>query len=160
MIKKVLLALIVVLVIIQFIKPDKNVTAGEQPNAITTKYTVPDTVASLLDVACRDCHSNNTKYPWYSEVQPVAWYLNDHVTDGKKHFNLDEFTSYSLKRQDHKLEEVIESQEEGWMPLESYTFIHSDANLSGSQKKILIDWAKGLRTEIQADSLFSVEVKK
>jgi hypothetical protein len=160
MIKKILLALLVILVIIQFIKPDKNVSAGEQPNAIATKYTVPDTVASLLAVACEDCHSNNTKYPWYSEVQPVAWWLNDHVVDGKKHFNLDEFTAYSLKRQDHKLEELIESQEDHWMPLESYTFVHRDAKLSDSQKKILIDWAKDLRTQIQADSLFSVEVKK
>jgi hypothetical protein len=160
MVKKILLSLLVVLVIIQFIKPDKNISAGEQPNAVQTKYTVPDTVASLLAVACKDCHSNNTKYPWYNQIQPVAWYLNDHVLDGKKHFNLDEFTTYSLKRQDHKLEEMIESQEEGWMPLYAYTFIHRDADLDNAERQILIDWAKGLRTEIQSDSLFNVEVKK
>lgn len=153
--KKILIALIVIWVVIQFIKPNKNIAEGKRSNAIQTKYNVPDNVASVLAVACMDCHSNNTRYPWYNNIQPVAWWLADHVNEGKEHLNFDEFTTYSLKRQDHKLEEFIESQKEGWMPLNSYTWIHRDANLTPAQKQILISWAQGLRTQIKADSTFS-----
>ncbi len=154
MAKKIIFAIITILIVIQFIKPEKNIHAGIQANNIKTRYKMLDTVNSVLNVACYDCHSNNTRYPWYSSIQPTAWWLNDHVKEGKEHFNFDEFTTYSLKRQDHKLEELIESQEEGWMPLASYTFVHKDANLSGAQKKMVIDWAKGLRQQIQANPEF------
>ncbi|WP_017258067.1 heme-binding domain-containing protein [Pedobacter arcticus] len=158
--KKILMVIAAILVIIQFFHPAKNIEATEQVNSITTKYNVPDTVASILAVACADCHSNNTKYPWYSNIQPVAWWLASHVNDGKKHFNLDEFTKYSLKRQDHKLEELVESQKDHWMPLESYSVIHTDAKLSEKQRKVLIDWANETRKIIQADSLFASSAKK
>ncbi|OAQ41920.1 cytochrome C [Pedobacter psychrophilus] len=160
MVRKILFAIVAVLIIIQFIKPDKNIHAGEQVNNIKTQYKMLDTVNSILNVACYDCHSNNTRYPWYNNIQPTAWWLNDHVIEGKEHFNFDEFTTYSLKRQDHKLEELIESQEEGWMPLSSYTFIHKDANLNGSQKKMVIDWAKGLRQQIQSNPEFAASPAK
>jgi len=156
MARKIIFAIIAILIVIQFIKPAKNIHAGTQANNIKTKYKMLDTVNSILNVACYNCHSNNTRYPWYSDLQPVAWWLNDHVTEGKKRLNFDEFTTYSLKRQDRKLEELIESQEEGWMPLESYTFVHKDANLSGAQKKMVIDWAKGVRQQIQANPEFAV----
>lgn len=145
---------VAIIVVIQFIKTDNNISAGEQKNALTTKYIVPDTVAAILDVACKDCHSNNTKYPWYNAVQPISWWLNDHINDGKKHLNFDEFTTYTLKRQDHKLEELIESQEEGWMPLNSYTWLHKNAELTKSQKKTVINWAIQIRKEIQANPEF------
>lgn len=160
MIKKVLIGIAVVLIVIQFFQPEKNIDTGEQVNAIASKYEVPDSVKQIFAVACNDCHSNNTKYPWYNNIQPVAWWLASHVNDGKKHFNLDEFTAYTLKRQDHKLEELIESQEDHWMPLESYTILHSDAKLSGQQRKTLINWAANTRKIIQADSLFASSSKK
>ena len=160
MIKKILLAIGVILIIIQFIKPEKNMALGAQPNAISTKYTVPDTVNQLLSVACKDCHSNNTVYPWYSNIQPVAWWLDDHVKEGKRKFNLDEFTTYTLKRQDHKLEELIESQEDHWMPLDSYTWIHRDAALTDAQRKVLVDWANATRKQIQSNPDFATSPKK
>lgn len=160
MLKKILIGIAVLLVVIQLFHPQKNIAAGEQPNAISTKYAVPDSVEQVLSVACKDCHSNNTRYPWYNNIQPVAWWLSSHVNDGKKHFNLDEFTTYTLKRQDHKLEELVESQKDHWMPLESYSVIHTDAKLSEKQRKTLIDWANATRKVIQADSLFASSAKK
>lgn len=152
---KILIAFAVILLIIQFIRPEKNITEGKQIHAIETKYMVPDSVSSILAVACMDCHSNHTRYPWYNQIQPVAWWLADHINEGKQHLNFDEFTTYSLKRQDHKLEEFIKSQNEGWMPLDSYTWIHRDAILTPTQKQILVNWAKSLRTQIEADSTFN-----
>lgn len=160
MVKKILLGLLVVFVVIQFIQPEKNVNKAVQVNHIATKYTVPDTIENLLSVACYDCHSNNTKYPWYNNIQPVAWWLASHVNDGKKHLNFDEFTKYSLKRQDHKLEEVIESQTDHWMPLDSYTWIHKEAKLADAQSKLIIDWANETRLKIQSDPGFATSPKK
>lgn len=148
MIRKILLVLLGILFIIQFIKPSKNIAEGEQPNNIAKKYTISTEVSSILKKACNDCHSNNTFYPWYSEIQPVAWFLDDHVKDGKKHLNFDEFLTYDAKKQDHKMEEFLESQTEGWMPLDSYKWIHKNAILTAEEKQLLINWGKQVRTEI------------
>lgn len=156
MIKKVSLAFVVIIIVIQFIKPQRNNAPIAQPNAISTKYPVPNEVAKILKVSCNDCHSNNTKYPWYNNIQPVAWWLNDHISEGKRKFNLDEFATYSLKRQDHKLEELVETQDDHWMPMESYTLIHKDAILTNKQSKILVDWANSTRKLIQGNPEFAL----
>ncbi|WP_025762848.1 heme-binding domain-containing protein [Dyadobacter tibetensis] len=147
--KKVLIAILLILVAIQFIRPTPNVSAEMSLNDVEEHYYVPEGVKISLDKACRDCHSSNTRYPWYSQIQPVAWWLNSHIEDGKKHFNLSEFAAYSPKKADHKLEELIESQTDHWMPLESYTFIHSEAKLTETERQEMIDWATALRREIQ-----------
>jgi hypothetical protein len=100
--------LLVVLVVIQFIRPAKNIAATPAEHHISKLYAVPADVEQTLIKACYDCHSNNTKYPWYSNVQPAAWWLNDHINDGKKHLNFDEFTTYRIARQYKKLEECID----------------------------------------------------
>lgn len=94
MIKKILYVLIAALVIIQFIRPKQNVSAGPFTNDVSTKFAVNDNVASILKQSCYDCHSNNTVYPWYANVQPVTWWLQDHVNEGKKELNFSEFATY------------------------------------------------------------------
>lgn len=157
MVRKIILALLGVLFIIQFIKPTKNIAEGDQVNNITKRYAMPTNVSSILKKACYDCHSNTTVYPWYAEIQPVAWFLDDHVKDGKKHLNFDEFLTYEAKKQDHKMEEFIESQTEGWMPLDSYKWIHKNAILTSEEKQVLINWAKQVRTEIGYNAVGSDE---
>jgi hypothetical protein len=155
MLRKILLVLFGLLFIIQFIKPAKNSAQGEQTNNISKKYAMSTDVNSILKKACFDCHSNTTVYPWYSEIQPVAWFLDDHVKEGKEHLNFDEFLSYEAKKQDHKLEEFIESQTEGWMPIDSYKWIHKNAVLTSEEKQVLINWAKQVRSEIGYSSIES-----
>lgn len=158
MIKKILLALLVVLVIIQFFRPEKN-ESNDNTYAIVTKYEVPEEVDKILRVSCNDCHSNKTVYPWYSNVQPVAWWLNDHVEDGKRHLNFSEFTNRPIAIQNHKWEEVVEMVEKKEMPLKDYTYLglHSEANLSDEQREMLISWARTqmnyLKENYPADSL-------
>ena len=158
MIKKILIGLAVILVIIQFIRPDKN-DSNDLTYDISTKYEVPENVNQLLKTSCNDCHSNKTEYPWYANVQPVAWWLNDHVVDGKKHLNFSEFTKRPLSIQNHKLEEVVEMVEEKEMPLPSYTYfgLHPEANLTDIQRQKIIDWANEqmnyLKQTYPADSL-------
>ena len=158
MLKKIVIALFVILIGIQFIRPDKN-ESNDLTNDISTKYEVPDNVNQLLKVSCNDCHSNKTEYPWYANVQPVAWWLNDHVVDGKKHLNFSEFTKKPLFVQNHKLEEVIEMVADKEMPLPVYTNfgLHAEADLSDEERNMITDWAKKqmdhLKATYPADSL-------
>ncbi len=149
MFKKILLALLVVLIVLQAFRPEKN-TSGNKQNDISTLYPVPDNVEQILVKACNDCHSNSTVYPWYAEVQPIAWWLDDHVKDGKKHLNFNEFASYRLAKQFHKLEEVFDEVKGGEMPLESYTVVHGDAKLTTEERNILLDWSVAVRDTMKA----------
>lgn len=143
MLKKIFLGLLAIFVIAQFIRPEKNLS-DDRTYAITTAYDVPQDVAQIMKVACNDCHSNRTRYPWYANIQPAAWWLEDHVREGKGELNFSEFTNKAIAVQNHKLEEVIEKIEEGEMPLPEYTYLglHPEANLSDTQKNKLIEWAR------------------
>lgn len=147
--KKILIALFGVLIFIQFIKPVKNQSDAVTPNDIFANFQAADSTKQLIRSSCYDCHSNNTVYPWYAEIQPLAWWLADHVKEGKSELNFSEFASYKPKKADHKLEEVIEMIQESEMPLKSYTFIHGNAKLSDAQKTAIITWAEELRSQIQ-----------
>lgn len=150
MIKKILLVLLAGLIIIQFIHPKKNKAEGAQPNYIGNNYVIPSDVKTILAKACNDCHSNNTTYPWYTKLQPVDWWLNSHVVDGKKHLNLDEYTNKRLRFQYHKLEEIAEQVKSGEMPLDSYTWTHKDAILTEAEKTALINWADNMRDTLKS----------
>lgn len=162
MMKKILLLLLAAFVVIQAFRPTKNNSADKSKD-IALSYPVPDSVAVILDKACNDCHSNNTRYPIYAEIQPVAWWLNDHIQDGKKHFNLNEFGGYRIAKQYHKLEECIEQVKEGEMPLESYTVLHKEARLSDAERQTLINWSEAVRDSMKrkypADSLIMKKKK-
>ena len=150
MIKKIGLVLLVILIVIQFIKPQKNIHPGAQPEDISTLYPVPANVDSLLVIACKDCHSNNTRYPWYNNFQPVAWYLANHVKDGKRSFNLNEFATYPVAKQYDKIEEIKKQIDKGDMPLSSYTIIHRNAILTDAEKNTIITWSENIRKEMEA----------
>jgi hypothetical protein len=158
MIKKISLGLLALIVLIQFVPVEKN-ESNDTEFDMTKSYNVPDNVSMILKGACNDCHSNKTEYPWYSNLQPVAWILADHVNDGKRHLNFSEFTSCPVAYQNHKFEETIEMIKEGEMPLPSYTYfgLHSGAKLTEAQKQILIKWAEtnmdSLKSQYGADSL-------
>lgn len=154
--KKVLVGLLIILVIIQFFQPTKNI-AAENGNHIYATFTTSAEVKTILTKACLDCHSNNTNYPWYANIQPVAWWLNDHVVDGKKQINFSEYGTYKLRKQFHKIEEVIDEVKAGEMPLNSYTWVHRNAQLSAEEKLVLISWAQNIldtmKTKYPIDSL-------
>jgi len=158
MIRKILIALVIVFILIQFVRPAKN-TSGLAPHPMSAKYQMTPDVETLFENACYNCHSNKTDYPWYAEVQPVAWWLANHVKEGKQRLNFDEFTSRRINYQNHKFEEIVEMVEEKEMPLPSYTWLglHKEANITDEQRKIITDWAtaqmNALADQYPADSL-------
>ncbi|MBS1574776.1 MAG: heme-binding domain-containing protein [Bacteroidetes bacterium] len=157
MVKKIFIALLVILIIMQFFHPKRNNMQGNQPDHISRLYPVSPAVKTILDKACNDCHSNYTAYPWYSNVQPIDWWMTDHIIEGKRELNFDEFSMYAPRRQYHKLEEIMKEVKEEEMPLNSYTWIHKNAKLSQAEKDTLINWAGGIREQMKsrypADSL-------
>lgn len=159
--KRLFLLLLLAFIVIQFFRPAKNKSEGISKNDITTLYAVPQNVQTILKTSCYDCHSNNTVYPWYAEVQPVAWWLDDHVQDGKKDLNFSEFASYRPRRQYRKLEEINELVKENEMPLNSYLWIHKDAKLSDQQKLTLANWVIAVRDTMKTHyPIDSLERKK
>ena len=156
--KKIILALIVLLLLMQFYpRAKKNIELSKTNHDITAAHIVPDSVEAILKTSCYDCHSNNTFYPWYNNLQPINWWLNDHTEEGKKELNFSEFAQYRIGRQYRKLDEISKQIEEDEMPLKSYTLIHRSAILNEEQKKTLANWTNMLRDSIKnnypADSL-------
>ncbi len=142
--------LLIALIAIQFFHPKKNIIEGDQPNAISKKFPVSADVKIILDKACMDCHSNNTRYPWYNNIQPVAWWLNNHVIDGKKELNFDEYITRRPRFQYRRMEQTIDLVKKKEMPLDSYTWTHKDAILTEEEKTKLYDWAKSVMNALEA----------
>ncbi|MGB4398550.1 MAG: heme-binding domain-containing protein [Daejeonella sp.] len=143
-----LVVLLSILVVIQFFQPARNESVQVETSNIATTIDVPDNVQAILQNSCYDCHSNNTRYPWYSTLQPGAWWMASHVEEGKEELNFDDFANYSKRRKLSKLKAMQGAIEDESMPLPSYTFIHRAAILSEKDKQLLKDWLDKTRNEI------------
>ena len=143
-IKAILVLALIAFIIIQFIPAEKNIQ-DDYTSIVTfeAETQMPENIKVIMRRDCYDCHSNQTTYPWYNKIAPANFFLADHVEEGKEHFNASAWESYSLKKKDHKLDELIEELEEGEMPLDSYTWIHGD--ISQKEQESLISWARTAR---------------
>lgn len=142
--KKIGIGLLVVIVGMQFFRIDKTnppVIGGEDIIAMTDPS---EEVQTILKNSCYDCHSNEVKYPWYTNIAPVSWFVGDHIEEGREHLNFSTWAQYSEKKRAHKLKECVEEVEEHEMPLESYTWMHSEAKLTEEQREMLEDWFKSI----------------
>ena len=148
MLKKILLGLLVIVIGIQFVRPEKNVSPAPGKSDLLVLHPAPAEVKQLLAVGCYDCHSDNTRYPWYSEIQPFAWWIANHVRDGKRELNLSTFGDLSPKRKASRLEEMVDLIASRKMPLPSYTLTHRDAKFTDAQIKQLNDWLEALRDKV------------
>jgi hypothetical protein len=144
-IKKVLWLLLIAFVVAQFFGPEKNQGDMASIDAFMAETNPPEDVKMILKEACFDCHSDVTRYPWYNNITPVNYWLADHIKHGKKHFNVSKWEGNSVKRKDHKFEELIEMVEKKEMPLNSYTWTHTEAKLTDAQINAVVDWAKLVR---------------
>lgn len=150
-IRKWLLILLIAFILIQFIQPTRNKSGQVLQTDITRMVTIPTEVKAVLEVACYDCHSNNTRYPWYANIQPGGWWLANHIREGKKELNFSEFGSYSRRRQISKFRSIESSLKDGTMPLSSYTLLHPRARLTSEEKALIIAWTNKVK-----DSLSSI----
>lgn len=137
------------LVVIQFFPTDKNESYTTPETDFVLVNKVPSEIENQLMQSCYDCHSNNTVYPWYSKIQPAAWFLEDHIKEGKAELNFNEWDTYSDRRQNSKLRSIIKQIENGEMPLDSYTLIHRDAIFSEKEKEAVLNYMKTLKDDLE-----------
>jgi cytochrome c551/c552 len=143
---KIVAILLVVLVVgIQAIRPARTNPAIDESQTIVAKTQMTPEVASILDRSCRDCHTNKTIWPWYTNVAPVSWWLSNHVNDGRRSLNMSEWGKLPSDRQERKLRQMCDEIQDGVMPLSSYTPMHPAAKLSDEDKKTLCDWTENER---------------
>ncbi|MEQ7802130.1 heme-binding domain-containing protein [Pedobacter sp. ASV1-7] len=152
-IKKILLGLLVIFILIQFVQPARNKSGQVMPNDISKIVSVPSDVQGILKKACYDCHSNNTEYPWYVNIQPMHWFMNYHIQSGKKELNFNEFGTYTPRRQQNKLRSIENSLKDGSMPLSSYTLMHRNAILSEAEKSLIINWVQNSKDSLNKKNL-------
>jgi hypothetical protein len=138
--KKILIGVVIVLVGIQFIRIDKTNPPVDASKDFMTITDPPEEVEKLIRTSCYDCHSNESTYPWYSNIAPVSWWVKDHINEAREELNFSEWGTYEWKRTDHKLEECAEEVDEVEMPLKSYLIAHSEARLSDEDRAKLVDW--------------------
>lgn len=134
------LVLVVVLIGLQFVRPARTNPPVDSSQDLHTRLQVTPQVAAILDRSCQDCHSNTTRWPWYSNVAPVSWFVTDHVDHGRSHLNFSEWGTLDSRQAARKLQEICEEVQDGIMPLESYTRVHWSAKLSPADIKTLCNW--------------------
>ena len=146
--RKILIGVLIILVLIQFIRPKRNLGSALGQNDITHVIAVPDSIMNVLKRSCFDCHSNHTIYPWYAEVNPVGLWLNHHIDEGKRELNFSEFATYPARKMDKKLDETAKQVKEHEMPLNSYTWMHKDAILTEQEIQLMADWSDSSRKQL------------
>lgn len=144
--KKILILFLIAFVIAQFFGPEKNEGDIASIEPFLNETNPPEDVKLILKESCFDCHSDYTRYPWYNSITPINYWLADHVKHGKGDFNVSDWEGASLKKKDHKFEELIEMVEKKEMPLPSYTWTHTEAKLTDDQIASVVAWAKKVRT--------------
>ena len=147
--KKVLIVLLVAFIMIQFFQIDKmNPATNEGMDFIKIKKT-PEPIAKIIRNSCYDCHSNETKYPAYSYIQPAGWPLKSHIDEARLELNFSTFATYDAKRQAHKMEEAADYVEKKIMPLESYLILHPEAKLTDEERQQLADYFRKIQQQIK-----------
>jgi hypothetical protein len=147
--KIIALVLLVVFVGIQFIPTERNQSDVVLKSDFLLVNNSPENIGSLLQVSCYDCHSNNTRYPWYNKVQPIAYFLERHIKEGKAELNFSEWEAYSNRRKNSKLRSIISQIQDDEMPLYSYTLMHREAKFSEAEKISLIHYLTALRDSLE-----------
>ena len=145
--------LVVLIVVAQFVKPARTNPVVQSDRIMSAHVQIPDDVAALLKRACADCHSNETVWPWYSNVAPVSWFVIDHVNHGRKHLNFSEWQkdaqAVSTRTTSNRLDEIVREVKSGGMPLSSYIWLHPEARLTAQERDRICRWAAEERDRVQ-----------
>lgn len=147
-IKKIAIIVFIIFLLMQCYQPARNIGYEQYFSAnFTEMYKVPKNIETTLRASCYDCHSDNTNYPWYSYVQPIRFFMDGHINEGRKKLNFNEFGNYSKRKQRSKLEAISKQIKSDEMPLSSYTLIHRNAILTVNQKEEIINWLNTLNKD-------------
>ena len=151
--KKIAVIGLIIFLLMQCYQPVRNIGYEQHfLSNFTEIYKVPKNIETTLRTSCYDCHSNNTNYPWYSYVQPIRFFMDGHINEGKKELNFTEFGNYSSRKQRSKLMAISKQIQSNEMPLSSYTLIHKNAVLHTNQKELVINWINKTKDSIELEN--------
>ena len=148
--KWVIFTVSALLILVQFVRPARTNPRADEAVALEAHSRMTPEVSALLKRACADCHSNETEWPWYSNVAPASWLVIDHVNHGRSHLNFSTWGEYRPAERIELLENICEWVRLGWMPMGSYTLVHSEARLSEQDKAAICEWASAERERLLA----------
>jgi hypothetical protein len=149
--KKIFFSGFIIFLLMQLYQPARNIALEQDLTADFTKvYYVPKNIETILRTSCYDCHSNNTYYPWYSNIQPVGIFMENHINEGKENLNFNEFGNYSKHKQHSKLKEIGTQIKRDEMPLVSYTLIHKNAILTDIQMQEILNWIQKTKDSLSS----------
>jgi hypothetical protein len=134
-------AAVVLMIGIQFIRPERTNPQADEASAYDRYLNVDEDIAHMLRRSCFDCHSNQTVWPWYSQVAPASWLLARDVKNGRRHLNFSAWGTYKITRQLIVLNNIAEEVSSGGMPDPPYLLLHHDAALDSAARKKIADWA-------------------
>jgi len=143
---------ILILVGLQLVHTPRNESSHRSEYDLFAKFPAPAAIESAIRESCYDCHSDNTRYPWYDTIQPVAWWVHKHIEEGRNHLNFSDFGRYSTKQAARKLSESYDEIDDDAMPLLSYRLLHPRSRLSPELKKQIMAWLEATQDKIEPDS--------
>lgn len=140
------MALVAIFVLAQAIRPARTNPAIDPAMTLQT----PAEVSAILTRACADCHSSETRWPWYTQVAPASWYIIHDVNEGRGELSLSEWGRYTPQRKERKLQEICAELNEGAMPPVAYTWMHREATLTEADRLAVCAWATSERARLVA----------
>jgi hypothetical protein len=143
--KRIGLATLVLLMAIQFVAVNRSNPKADPSQTIYATLPVPAEVRAVLERSCKNCHSDETSWPWYSHVAPVSWIITRDVHQARKAMNLSEWETYSANKKTDKLEEICEQLTNGDMPDRKYTLIHRQARPTAKERDVVCQWTDDSR---------------
>lgn len=148
--RAVLTVSIVVFIAIQVRQAERTNPPVDPSLAIDRHLPVPADVKAILDRSCRDCHSHETRWPFYAYIAPMSWDLVSHVNHGREEMNLSEWGEYDADAMGDILDAMCRQVRRGNMPLPQYLLIHRSARLSPSDVERLCRWTSDTSVELRA----------
>jgi len=142
------IVLAALLLALQFVRPARTNPVVDESQTIFARTQMTPQVAAILDRSCRDCHSNKTVCPWYTNVAPVSWFIVNHVNEARPRLNLSEWGKLDRDRQSKKLQQICDQVSDGSMPLSTYTPLHPGSKVSPADVKVLCDWTDAERARL------------
>jgi hypothetical protein len=135
-------AVVVLFVALQFVRPDRTNPAADLSMSISMQSGITPPVGTLLKTSCFDCHSNETRWPWYCEIAPVSWLVANDVQEGRKHLNFSEWGKYTKSKRVLKLGQIYEQVSKNEMPISKYLYMHPDAKLTAADRDSITSWTE------------------
>ncbi len=145
------LVLVVALFGIQFIRPDRTNAPVDPSKEFAAQPGVDPSIAALLRRACYDCHSDETRWPWYSNLAPASWLVADDVHSGRRNVNFSIWGKYPPSRRSETFDDIHDQVSSGDMPLKKYLLLHPDAKLSQAERDSIVAWADREKQKLGLD---------